>query len=196
MYDKEGSVLRIETTINKTEDFRVYRAKQGEPGGKKSWRPLQRSVGELWRRAQVSAAANRRYLEALASVTDKTPAGQVGASVCRAVVQEGRRHRALNPWSEKDAALLQAVSRGEYTINGLRNRDVRRQLWPKEASAKVERQRAGAVTRQLRLLRAHGLLRKVSGTHRYVITEGGRKIITALLAAGQADVEQLTALAA
>jgi len=56
---------------------------------------------------------------------------------------------------------------------------------------------AGVVTRQLRLLRAHGLLRKVSGTHRYVVTGGGRKIITALLAARQADVEQLTtALAA
>ena len=84
MYDKEGSVLRIETTINKTEEFKVYRAKQGEPGGEKTWRPLQRSVGELWRRAQVSAAANRRYLEALASVTDKTPAGEASAGVCRA----------------------------------------------------------------------------------------------------------------
>jgi len=196
MYDKEGSVLRIETTINKTEDFRVYRAKQGDPGGEKTWRPLQRSVGELWRRAQVSAAANRRYLEALASVTDKTPAGQASAGVCRAVVKDGRRHRALNPWSEKDAALLAAVSRGEYTINGLRNRDLRRQLWPKTGDPRTERRRAGAGTRQLRLLRAHGLLRKVSGTHRYVVTEGGRKIITALLAARQADVEQLTALAA
>lgn len=196
MYDKEGSVLRIETTINKTEEFRVYRAKQGEPAGKKSWRTLQRSVGELWRRAQVSAAANHRYLEALASVTDKTPAGQASAPVCRAIVRAGRRHRALNPWSEKDAALLQAVSRGEYAIHGLRNRDVRRQLWPKTASVLQERRRAAALTRQLRLLRAHGLLRKVSGTHRYVLTENGRKIITALLAARQADVEQLTALAA
>jgi len=196
MYDKEGSVLRIETTINRTEEFKVYRAKQGEPGGEKSWRTLQRSVGELWRRAEVSAAANRRYLEALASVTDKTPAGQASAGVCRPVVQDGRRHRALNPWSEKDAALLAAVSRGEYVINGLRNRDLRRQLWPKTSSLRVERQRAGAVTRQLRLLRAHGLLRKVSGTHRYVLTRGGRTIITALLAARQADVEQLTALAA
>jgi hypothetical protein len=196
MYDKEGSVLRIETTINKTEDFRVYRAKQGDPGGEKSWRPLQRSVGELWRRAQVSAAANRRYLEALASVTDKTPAGQTSAAVCRPVVKAGRRHRALNPWSEKDAALLQAVSRGEYTINGLRNRDVRRQLWPKTGTETQERRRAVAVTRQLRLLRAHGLLRKVTGTHRYLVTQGGRKILTALLAARQADVEQLTALAA
>ena len=153
-------------------------------------------MGELWRRAQVSAAANRRYLEALASVTDKTPAGQASASVCRALVRDGRRHRALNPWSEKDAALLAAVSRGEYTINGLRNRDVRRHLWAKVGTDKAERRRAGAVTRQLRLLRAHGLLRKVSGTHRYVGTEGGRKIITALRAARQADVEQLTALAA
>ena len=196
MYDKEGSVLRIETTINKTEEFKVYRAKQGDPDGEKTWRPLQRSVGELWRRAEVSAAANRRYLEALASVTDKTPAGQASAAVCRAVIKDGRRQRALNPWSEKDAALLAAVSRGEYTINGLRNRDLRRQLWPKAGTDKEERRRAGAVTRQLRLLRAHGLLRKVSGTHRYAVTAGGRKIITALLAARQADVEQLTALAA
>ena len=196
MYDKEGSVLRIETTINKTEDFKVYRAKQGQPEGEKTWRPLQRSVGELWRRAEVSAKANQRYLEALASVTDKTPAGQASAEVCRAVVKDGRRHRALNPWSEKDAALLAAVSRGEYVINGLRNRDVRRLLWPKAGSAPQERRRASSVTRQLRLLRAHGLLRKVNGTHRYVVTAGGRKIITALLAARQADVEQLTALAA
>jgi len=196
MYDKEGSVLRIETTINKTEDFRVYRAKQGEPRGPKSWRPLQRSVGELWRRAQVSAGANGRYLEALASVTDKTPAGQAAAGVCRAVVKKGRRHRALNPWSKKDATVLEAVSRGEYAINGLRNRDVRRQLWAKVGTKTQERRRAGAVTRQLRLLRAHGLLGKVSGTHRYVVTKRGRKIITALLAARAADVEQLTALAA
>lgn len=196
MYDKESSVLRIETTINKTEEFKVYRAKQGEPDGEKTWRPLQRSVGELWRRAEVSAAANRRYLEALASVTDKTPAGEAGAAVCRALVKNGRRHRALNPWSEKDAALLAAVSRGEYTINGLRNRDLRRQLWAKVGSEGQERKRAAAVTRQLRLLRAHGLLRKVNGTHRYVMTENGRKIVTALLAARHADVEQLTALAA
>ena len=101
-----------------------------------------------------------------------------------------------NPWSEKDAALLAAISRGEYAINGMRNRDLRRQLWAKVGTDKEERRRAGAVTRQLRLLRAHGLLRKVSGTHRYVVTQPGRKIITALLAARQADVEQLTALAA
>jgi hypothetical protein len=123
-------------------------------------------VGELWRRAAVSAAANRRYLESLASVTEKTPVGQASASVCRAAVRGGRRHRAFNPWSVKDAALLAGVCRGEHALNGLRNRDVRRQLWAKVGSAKQERRRAAAVTRQLRRRRARGLLRKVSGTHR------------------------------
>jgi predicted transcriptional regulator len=52
------------------------------------------------------------------------------------------------------------------------------------------------MTRKLALLRAHGLLKKVSGTHRYQVTEKGRRLITALLTARQADVEQLTQLAA
>ena len=196
MYDKEGSVLRIETTINRTEEFKVYRAKQGEPQGPKSWRCLQRSVGELWRRAQVSAAANDRYLQALATVAEKTAVGEATQDLCRPVFRDGRRYRALNPWNESDAALLAAVSRGEYAINGLRNRDLRQHLWPKAATPDQQRRRAAAVTRRLRLLRAHGLLRKVTGTHRYILTENGRRLTTALLAARQADVEQLTALAA
>jgi len=52
------------------------------------------------------------------------------------------------------------------------------------------------VTRKLRLLRAHHLIKKVSHTHRYVLTNDGRNIITALLAARQADVDKLTSLAA
>jgi hypothetical protein len=48
----------------------------------------------------------------------------------------------------------------------------------------------------LRLLRAHGLIHKVAGTHRYVVSATGREVITALLAARQADVQQLTSFAA
>jgi predicted transcriptional regulator len=53
-----------------------------------------------------------------------------------------------------------------------------------------------AVGRRLRLLRAHGLIVKVSKTHRYVVTEKGHNVLTALLAARQASTEQLTKLAA
>jgi hypothetical protein len=58
------------------------------------------------------------------------------------------------------------------------------------------RRRSAAITRQFALLRAHGLIRKLPHTHRYQISAKGRRIITALLAACYADVEQLTKMAA
>jgi hypothetical protein len=50
LYDKEGSILRVETTIVRVEEFRVYR-----PNSKRelTWQSLRRGVADLWRRAQV-----------------------------------------------------------------------------------------------------------------------------------------------
>ena len=112
------------------------------------------------------------------------------------VMIDKERYRAINPWSPEDGALLEAVSRGEFTLAGFRNRDLRRLLYPRQATEQEERKRSAKVTRKLALLRGHGLLRKVSGTHRYQLTDRGRRILTALLAARQADVDQLTQLAA
>jgi hypothetical protein len=101
--------------------------------------------------------------------------------------------RALNPLAAADAAVLEAVSRHEFLIHGLRNRDLRGLLYPGQAATPVEeRRRSAAVTRQLRLLRAHGLIRKVPKTHRYRVSESGRRTITALLAARNARAEELT----
>ena len=75
-----------------------------------------------------------------------------------------------------DAALLEAVSRHEFLINGLRNRDLRPLLYgPESTNAAEQRRRSAAVTRQLRLLRAHGLIHKVPKTHRYVDSLPGTK---------------------
>lgn len=64
-------------------------------------------MADLPRRAQVSHAANQRYLTALAAVTGATPLSEVAQAVCRPVVREGQRYRALNPWSVEDGALLE-----------------------------------------------------------------------------------------
>ncbi len=115
----------------------------------------------------------------------------MGAAAARA--GRPRRVRALNPLAAADAALLAAVSRHEFLINGLRNRDLRGLLYGAQAAtAAEERRRSAAVTRQLRLLRGHGLIHKVPKTHRYVVSETGRGALTALLAARSASVEELT----
>jgi hypothetical protein len=45
MYGKQGSVLRVETVINDPRDMKVYRAKEGDQGGEKSWQPLRKRRG-------------------------------------------------------------------------------------------------------------------------------------------------------
>ncbi len=163
----------------------------------RAWQPLRRSVADLPRRAEVSRTANKRYLDALASTQVGTPLGQAAAPLCRPVIRDDRRYRALHPLGT-DAALLQAVSRGEWTIAGFRNRDLQSLLYVGQPrDKKTARRRSAAVGRKLRLLRAHGLIRKLPHTHRYLVTESGRVILTALVAAQQASTEKLTlALAA
>ena len=148
------------------------------------------------RAKELSHGANQRYLVALASVTGSSPLQDEAAGVCRAVFYRGRRYRALNPLAETDYQLLRAVSRGEFTLAGMRNRDLRTLLYKPTKWPEQQRHNSAATTRQLALLRAHSLLKKIPHTHRYQLTAKGRKIITALLAACHADVEQLTKMAA
>jgi hypothetical protein len=193
MYDKQESVLRPEVTINNPTVFKSYRTAEGDPDGTPAWRPLRKGVADMPRRAEVSQAITERLLESLATVAETTPLAELAESVCQPVRRwHGRRARALNPLATDDASLLQAVSHGEFLINGFRNRDLRALLYgaqpPDPADA---RRQSAAVTRKLRLLRAHGLIHKVSHTHRYLVSPKGRTVITALLSARQADTTQL-----
>jgi hypothetical protein len=193
MYDKQGSVLRVETVINDPRDMKVYRTKEGDPSGEKSWQRLRKGVADVQRRAEISQAANERYLEALATVDDSRSLAELADAVCRPVSWQGKRARALNPLAEEDARLLEVVNRGEFAINGFRNRDVRDRLFTKRPHGEAEQRRqSAAITRKLRLLRAHGLVHKVAKTHRYQISPHGRDVINALLAARQASTEKLT----
>lgn len=196
MYDKQDTVLRVETTINDPRDMKVYRASEGDPRQPKRWLRLRKGVADLHRRAEVSQASNSRYLEALATVDDASTLEEVLAPVCQPVAVNGRRARGINPLSEEDSRLLEAVNRGEFALNGFRNRDLRARLYSDSPSGTVEAKRLAAkVTRQLRLLRAHRLIRKVPHTHRYLLTDAGRTTINALLAAKRATTHQLTQLA-
>lgn len=192
MYDKQGSVLRIETTLNDARDMKVYRPKEGDALGPKQWRYLRKGVADLHRRAQVSQAANARYLASLAAVEQTQALGALTARLCRPAEWRGQRVRALNPLSAADAELLAAVNRGEFTLHGFRNRDLRARLYgPKPQDPDEARRQSAAVTRKLRMLRAHGLIQKVPTTHRYILTKRGAPAITAILAARAADTAKL-----
>jgi hypothetical protein len=196
MYDKQGSVFRVETTIQDARDLKVYRPKEGDPQGAKSWRPLRKGVADLHRRAQLSQQANERYLEALSEVQTQMPLRDMLDPVSRPRRWKGRRFRALRPLSPDDRLLLAGVGRGEFVISGFRNGDIRALLYASPPRDRAELHKwSAAVTRRLRLLRAHGIIAKLSGTRRYQVTTKGRQLIAAVTTAQEADIQKLASAA-
>jgi hypothetical protein len=213
MYDKFGSVLRVETTLNDPRGLKVYRPKSDDAEGPKEWLPLRKSVADLARRSALSQSANTRYLEALGKVDVDAPLSSLTDKLCRPVVivsrdaaggEKSRRYRALRPFDPEEVKLLEVVSRGEYELSGFRNRDVRAALYggdagqavgkPDSAEAVAARRRvASRVSRKLALLRAHGLIKKVPRTLRYLLTAEGRVAIAALLAVRHTTPARLAA---
>lgn len=192
MYDKFG-LLRLENLLIRVRDFKVYRQKEGDSEGPMSYLPLRKGVADIHRRAEIGKQINDRYAAALATVEDATPLGELTHDLVKPTTWKGRRVRALNPLAAEDLALLEAINHGEFLLNGFRNRDLRALLAPTAAAAAPEeaRRQSSKITRRLRMLRAHGLIKKVPHSHRYQVTNRGRQTVTALLAARNAGSKKL-----
>jgi len=65
--------------------------------------------------------------------------------------------------------LFEVIVRGEHTIQGFRNANLREHLPDKSP---------GQVSRILKRLWSHGLIKKIGSTYKYYITELGRTVIT------------------
>jgi hypothetical protein len=84
--------------------------------------------------------------------------------------------------------------RGEFQLQGVRNGDLRQDLIPEAESDPARRQQASArVTRQLRLLRAHGLIYRVGRTYYYRPTQKGYDVMSTALKFRQTDLALLAA---
>ena len=109
MYDKQGSVLRIETTINNPRPFRACREmiREGQP--RLAWLPMRKGLADIARRVEISRAANQRHLEALAVVGEPAPTREVLDPLSQRVRKEGRPYRPLRPIAPEDNDLFGAV---------------------------------------------------------------------------------------
>jgi hypothetical protein len=196
MYDKQGSVLRVETTINNPRDLKVYRGTEADPQ-KKQWRAMRKGVADLHRRAEVSQSSNERYLAALGAMDCQASVGEMLEPLGRGMQVQGRRYRGLQVMGPEDGKLLAAVARGEFAINGFRNRDIRVLLMgPEPQRVEEARRRSGRISRKLALLRAHGLIRRVPKTRRWMLTNKGQQVVTLLSAAKAASARLLMEKAA
>lgn len=80
-----------------------------------------------------------------------------------------RTWRGFNLFLKEDQQVLLAITRGEFFIHGLSNKRLRELLGDKTK---------GQMSRILRRLRNHGLLKKIAHTYRYYLSAIGRRLIT------------------
>jgi hypothetical protein len=155
-YHKEGRALRTETTINNTRDFGI--------GKRLTNLPALREIG---------FSANRRLLGVQRLSHNPIRAIEAFHAVHEPIItHDGHRIAGLRLGDHRAHALLQTLLVFRLLPHGFLNRDLRRLLagllgkHPDEISA-------GQVSYDLRRLRAHGLITRTPGTHRYQISDTG-----------------------
>jgi hypothetical protein len=170
LYDKFGLILRIETTVNDLTFFRHYREVEHRDGTKETkWASMQKTIYSLPALQELLAAANRRYLEFLSTIEDPRIGRDKLDKLSQPVQDQGRIYPGFNLFDSEDEAFLLAIARGEFNISGMQNKTLRRFLSGKNSAQ---------VSRLLKRLRVHGLIKKVGHTYKYYLTQFGKEIIT------------------
>ena len=170
LYDKFGLILRIETTVNDLTFFKHYRQVEHRDGTKETkWASMQKTIYSLPALREILEAANRRYPEFLSAIEDPRSGRDKLEKLSQSVQNEGRSYPGFNLFDAGDEALFSTIARGEFNISGMQNKTLRRFL-PDTSS--------GQMSRLLKRLRVHGLVKKVGHTYKYYLTRFGKTVIT------------------
>lgn len=173
LYDKFNIVLRIETTVNDVSFFDHYRQVQHRDGTITTrYAPMKKTIYSLPPLAETLFAVHQRYLKFISDID--TPAGGVDNlhHLAETEIVDNRRYKGFNLLSEEDSSLFRILASGEFTIKGFSNHTLRQRL---------PTLNAGQVTRLLKRLHVHGIIKRVGRHYRYYLADLGRRTVTLAL---------------
>jgi len=84
------------------------------------------------------------------------------------VAENDRSYRGFNFFDPEDEELFESLGSGEFNISGFQNKDLR---------SRVRGKNTGQVSRLMKRLRIHGLIKKVGRTYNYCLTNLGKQVI-------------------
>ena len=113
-------------------------------------------------------AANRRYLEFISAIQDDTAGTDKLNQISQPTQVNQRSYRGFNFFDPEDEELFQSLESGEFNISGFQNQDLRR---------RVKGKNTGQISRLMKPLRTHGLIKKMGKTYKYYLTALGKQVI-------------------
>jgi hypothetical protein len=192
----EQNVLRFECTINEPKKFKVFRTVSGDDSGEKKRLDMRKGIADINVRSQISSSCIKNFTEQVATLEDDSTVAEIISKVAKPVKSNGKRYRALDV-TGKDLELLRAIADPKYNVDAITNKHLQAALNGTAWAKKLEGPKLAArISRQLRLLREHGLIKKLPKQHRYMLTAKGRLLTTSLnqfLGAKLSDLSKLSA---
>ena len=169
LYDKFRFILRIETTTNNVSFFKQYRQVQHRNGTtSKCWAPMKKTIHSLPALREALSAANQRYLKFISTMATPEVGVEKLHKLAETKTEHQHTHKGFNLLSEEDACLFRALLQGEFFINGFTNKQLRRVYLADKSVSQV--------TRLLKRLRVHGIIKKVGKRYKYYLTAFGQEV--------------------
>ncbi len=173
MYDKFQKVLRIEIISTDISYFNHYRRVEHKDGSKsKKFTSMKKNIYSLQALIEIAKSANRRYLEFISSIEERKVGTKRLRMVTQRVEENKRGYRGLNFFDEKDLKIIRILTRGEFNISGFKNKNLRYYL-PEKSS--------GQISRILKRLKLHGMIKKAGKSYKYYLTKMGKEVATTAL---------------
>lgn len=173
LYDKQQIVLRLETMTNNVSFFKHHRQVQHRDGTRETqFAPVKKTIHSLGALQELMGDSNRRYLLFLSQLSDPSAGIPKVDKLSRTVRHNDRTYRGFNLFDSEEVQLFRVLSRGEFTITGFRNSMLRPFLSDKTGTQ---------ISRILKRLRLHGLIKKAARTYKYYLTTFGREVILTAL---------------
>lgn len=167
MYDKFGFILRVESFSNDISFFKHHR-KVEHRDGTSSYKVanMRKTIFSIPQLITVMYGCNRRYIEFLCAVDDPTNGIKKVNKVSGRIKIKGRSFRGFNLFNEDDEKVFRIISQGDSQGFGIRNSTMRRAM----------NKNTGQVSRILKRLRTHGIIKKARKSYKYYLTSLGRQI--------------------
>jgi len=168
MYDKFSKILRIETTTNDISFFKHFREVVHRDGSKShEMASLKKNIYSLTFLIDNLKSANKRYLEFISAFNNKEVGRKRLEKVTSSKSENNRNYKGFNFFSNDDLAILIAIVRGEFNISGFRNKNLQKALAFKGSK----------ISRLIKRLRIHGLIKKATDSYKYYVTKIGKETI-------------------
>jgi hypothetical protein len=169
MYDKFSLVLRIETTVNDVSFFKHYRTVEHRDGtSEKKNVSMKKGIYSLAPLREILLRANIRYLEFISAMDDNSAEVKNLNKISKTVVKDNRPYKGINLFSEEDQDVFEALTNGGFNIRGFQNKNLCQALENKTSSQ---------ISRIIKKLRIHGIIRKIPRSYRYHLSKLGKAVV-------------------